>query len=274
MKQELREGSDLAVYQFAEDFVRETLLSPLTKAHLRGHGKHYPFALASECGFTKVPGVSFFMSLASKVDADLLDFLLQAFPTFNQELKVWMPMAAARAKFYTFLFKFAWTLFVVKDVKFFWSSQVGFGVKAAVNMARNTVVNSCWGLPVLVTDEQFELRKVLGSHLLKSYLDCCVAGTNQRYAFFGPLAFVNFSCKRCVTVAFSDRCSKRALSYPFDGKPQKNSFSSCTVMCQLFVDDELLLCYKPLLSSLQCAHPGHTCLTSFTCTAPQSEINN
>ena len=270
VRQELLLGTELFVYQFAEDFVREALVAPVTKA---GHyGKHLPFSVVPS--FTTLPGVDFFQALASQADVDVFDSLMEAFPTLNKELTAWIRPAAARTKFYTFLLKFAWSMFVTKDIKFFWNSQVGFGVKAAVNLSRNTVLQSCWGTHIRMTNPEFYLCDSQKSQTQQSYILCNAEGVEYFYAFFGPLAFVNFSCKRCFTVVFSDKCTKRALAYPFVGKLTSESLNTCTTVSQLFVEDELFLCYKPLLSVLQCTHPGHNVLTSFTSSVPQSEINN
>ena len=244
--QELKAGNKLFVLQLAEDFVRDVLLTGLTGATT--FERHLPPNIWDK--FTHLPTFAFFQDLAQKKDVDLLQSLHCFYPAFIKELSIVINLEEGQALFLTFLFRFCFTLLVKRDVFVKWSPSVGFGLFSRKLLQENTLLRSCWGERVKLSPCETYFVKRLNMQTKK----CLFKTTDEFYSYFGPVAFINFSCRICYNVILNDQGKSKNNVYPL--QVSEKQFLVCTTSKRVSPDEELLCHYKPL-QPLSCISVSH-----------------
>ena len=252
---ELRVGNILFVYQLAEDFVRDVLLAPYTKAvH---YNRHLPVSVWER--FSKLPTFEFFKDVAKNSKGDVLEILHQKYPVFLDELSVVIRLEEAQAQFLTFVFRFCFILLVSCELTVKWTSDLHFALHSRIHIPSKTVLNFCWGEPVRITTTELYFVTQQNMQTCRSLIKTMDKGNEVYFALFGPLSLANFSCKICVNIYPDDNTGlKKAVTCPRSSLHNLD-FKVCTTYCRIIPDDQLLLSFKPL-TPFTCASPSHSFL--------------
>lgn len=254
---ELGRGSELMVYQLAQDLMLDRVIAPIVK-DAGAYKRHLPADLWS--GFTMLPSASFFMELTKlPEDVNLIPEFVNVYPDFiSQELAALVHTDEGRRNFMSFVFWFVVSVFVSKDVQFYWKSHIGFGVKAGASLAQGAVFDRCWAERVEITQEEMKVLQDMKSPT--AIVKISDAPRNVRmFALFGPLSFVQHACNNCSNVSLLPKhCGNRN---PLQCQVSEEVLTLCYAMKQLRVEEELFFCIKPS-SCLSARHTArHTAPT-------------
>jgi hypothetical protein len=245
---ELGRGSDLMVYQLAQDLMLDRVIAPLVK-DAGAYKRHLPADLWD--GFSMLPSVSFFMELTQlPEDVNLIQEFVNVYPNFiSKELSALVHTDEGRRNFMSFVFWFVVSVFVSKDVQFYWRSDIGFGVKVGTSLAQGAVFDRCWAERVEIT--QADMKALQDMNSPTAIVKISDAPRSVRlFALFGPLAFVQHACNHCSNVTLLPKPSGNRN--PLQCQVSEEVLTLCYAMKHLRVEEELFFCIKP--SACSSAH--------------------
>ena len=190
--------SVLFVYQLAHDLILDSVLMPLTKAN--GVPKrNLPSSLWKE--FRSKPSFGFFSMLVEVGEkTDLMEQFMSVFPNFLNELSKLVVTDPHRMLFMTYIFWMFNSLFLDKEIQFYWRSEVGFGIKTGTNLAKGDLMRACWADRVEVDLEKMNSLKSSG--ILVVNVHDKDTNKQRHFALFGPMTFLQQACKFCCNIAF------------------------------------------------------------------------
>jgi hypothetical protein len=256
---ELKQGNKLFVFQLAEDWVRDVLLTGLTGLTSgdisKPYNRHLPSSLWDR--FSVVPTFQFFSELSVQPDTDVLVSLHTFYPQFLKELATVIKAPEGQALFLTFIFRFCHTFLVKRELLVKWNPSSHFGLYSRKLLKEDTVLQSCWGERVPVAP----CESIFFAALPESQTTSCFFKTTEGfYAVFGPLALINFSCNTCFNVILTTdkggpKKKTMSLGYPLAAL-KENQFKGCLVVKKIGPEQELLCYYKPL-QTFTCLSVSH-----------------
>ena len=250
---ELKRGSELMVCQLAQDFVLDRIIAPMLNADL-SHKRHLPVDLWH--GFTPVPGLAYFRELSNvSVDVNLVQEFGSVFPDFvPKDLSRLIHTDEGRRLFMSFVFWFVTTVFITKEVQFYWESDIGFGIKSGQALARTSMLQGCWGHKVELSISDVQNLKDVGScTLIVKFVD--KLRSVRCFAVFGPLGFVQQSCRICSNVTLFPGPPKTRVD-PLINDVTEDVLTLCYSLTDLRIGEELFFCLKPS----PCMSPRHAAI--------------
>lgn len=265
-----RKNKLLFTFQLAQDLVLDEVIVPLTKmCPSVALKRNLPSHVWNS--FVRKPTFSLFNMLASLgEDVNIVEPFMLACPSFLSDLSKLVDSDEHRMLFMTFVIRMVDTLFLGKELQFYWRDDIGIGIKTAAHFTKGSPLTNCWGMRVELDGEDFQALLSSGT----CAMTLCDKGGEQKqkhYALFGPLSFVRRACKRCFNVSFDATCN-----CIFESPVEITS--ELLTMC--FVQQDRLrpgqeLTYLWTLGA--CAAAAHTdvCIpATFSYSVPQRKINN
>lgn len=247
---ELNQGRELLVYQLAQDFVLDRIVAPMVKAET-GYQRFLPAELWDN--LVALPGLGFFMELCKMpLDTDLFEELRGVYPDFvSRDLATLIHTDRGRLQFVVIMFWFVTSIFVSKDIQFYWKSDLGFGVKTGLTLSKKSVVNECWGRKVELGAADLKmLQQVNSSVFIVKFMDSesCVV---RFFAVFGLLGFLQHACKVCSNVTLFPDQKTRVT--PNLADMTEDMLTLCHTLTDLRMGEELFCSIKPAT----CTSPRH-----------------
>lgn len=244
---------ELFVFRLAQDLMLDSVLVPLFKP--QKVKRNLPTKLWD--GFCSKPSFSFFQTLAElETDTDLMTHFMSVYPMFLEDLAKLVTSDTNRMLFMTHVFWMIHSLFLEKELQFYWRCDLGFGVKTGISLAKGTLIKACWAEKVEVSLEKVPYLKSSGTVILNV---CDKVTKKQRhFALFGPLAFMSQACKICCNVVFQNlplEQESRASVFNPPVEVTEELFTCCYTRQELRPGQELMY-----LNLGRCTSPRHTAL--------------
>lgn len=244
---------ELFVFRLAQDLMLDSVLVPLLKP--QKVKRNLPTKLWNH--FCSKPSFSFFQTLAElTMDTDLLTHFMAVYPMFLEDLAKLVTLDSHRMLFMTHVFWMIHSLFLEKELQFYWRSDLGFGVKTGISLAKGTLIKACWAEKVEVSLEKVPYLKSSGTVVLS----VCDKGTQKQrhFALFGPLAFMSQACKICCNIVFQNvplEQDTRTSLFPPPVEVTEELFTCCYARQDLRAGQELMYLHLG-----RCTSSRHTAL--------------